>query len=110
MHHVLEAFKVLLFSRSVVSDSFNPMDCSTPGFPVLHHLPEFAQIHVGDESVMPSSQPLLCCPHLLPSVFPSSKVFSSELALCVTWPKYWSFSFSINPSNEYLGLIFFRND
>ena len=84
MHHVLEAFKVLLFSRSVVSDSFNPMDCSTPGFPVLHHLPEFAQIHVGDESVMPSSQPLLCRPHLLPSVFPSSKVFSSELALCVT--------------------------
>ena len=109
-HRVLEAFRVRLFSRSLVSDSFNPMGCSMPGFPVLHHLPEFAQIQVGDESVMPSNHPLLSCPLLLPSVFPSSNVFSSELVLCIRWPEYWSFSFSINPSNEYLGLIFFRID
>ena len=102
-HRVLEAFRVRLFSRSLVSDSFNPMGCSMQGFPVLHHLPEFAQIQVGDESVMPSNHPLLSCPLLLPSVFPSSNVFSSELVLCIRWPEYWSFSFSINPSNEYLG-------
>ena len=83
------------------------MNCSTPGFPVLQHLPEFAQIHVhwvGDISqpFHPLS-PLL----LLPSII---RVFSSELALCIRWPKYWSFSFSISPSNEYSGLISFRID
>ena len=60
------------------------------------------------KSVMPLNYLILCCPLLLPSVFPSIRVFSNESALHITWPKYWSFSFSINPSNEYSGLISFR--
>ena len=87
----------------------DPMDCSTPGFSVLHHLPEFAQIHII-ESVMPSSHLILFHPLLLPSVFPSIRVFSSESNLLIRWPKYWRFSSSINPSNEYSGLISFRID
>ena len=63
------------------------------------------------ESVMLSNHFTLCCPLLLwPSVFPSIRVFSNESALCIRWPEYWSFSFSISPSNEYLGLISFRID
>ena len=62
------------------------------------------------ESVMPSNHLILCCPLLPPSVFSSIRVFSSELALCIRWPKYWSFSFSISPSNEYSGLISLRMD
>ena len=63
------------------------------------------------ESVMPSNHLILCRPLLLPlSVFPSIRVFSNESVLCITWPKYWSFSFSISPSNEYSGLISFRMD
>ena len=65
---------------------------------------------ISIESVMPSNHLILCCPLLLPSVFPSIRVFSSESALCIRWPKYWSFSFSIGPSNEYSGLISFRID
>ena len=58
------------------------------------------------ESVMPSNHLILCCPLLfLPSIFPSIRVFSNESIFCITWPKYWSFSFSISPSNEYSGLI-----
>ena len=61
------------------------------------------------ESVMPSNHLILCCPLLLlPSIFPSIRVFSNEAALCMKWPKYWSFSFNISPSNEYSGLISFR--
>ena len=59
-------------------------------------------------SVMPSSHLILCRPRLLPSIFPSIRVFSSESVLCIRWPKYWSFSFSISPSNEHPGLISFR--
>ena len=62
------------------------------------------------ESVMPSSHLILCRPLLLPSVFLSMRVFSNESVLCIRWPKYWSFSFSISPSNEYSGLISFRMD
>ena len=63
------------------------------------------------ESVMPSSHPVLCRPPLLlPSILPSIRVFSSELALHIRWPKYWSFNFSISPSNEYSGLISFSVD
>ena len=63
------------------------------------------------ESVMPSNHLILCCPLLLlPSVFLSIRVLSSESALCIRWPKYWSFSFSISPSKEYSGLISFRMD
>ena len=83
----------------------DPMGCSTPGFPVLHHLLELAQTHVH---WVPSNL-LICCPLLLlPSIFPSIRVSSHELALCIRWPKYWSFSFSISPSSEYSGLISFR--
>ena len=87
------------------------MVCSMPGFPVLHHLPELAQTHVhrvGDASQL--SHPL-SSPSPLPSIFPSIRVFSNELAaLCIRWPKYWSFSFSISPSNEYSGLISYKID
>ena len=63
------------------------------------------------ELVMPSNHLVLCCPLLLlPSIFPSIRIFSDESALCIRWPKYWSFSFSIDPSNEYSGLISFRID
>ena len=63
------------------------------------------------ESVMPSNQLILCCPLLLlPSIFPSIRVFSNESVLPIKWPKYWSFSYSISPSNEYSGLIYFRMD
>ena len=61
--------------------------------------------------VMPSNHLILCCPHLLlPSILPSIRVFPNESVLCIRWPKYWSFSFSISPSNEYSGLISFRID
>ena len=84
------------------------MKCSTPGFPVLHSLPELAQTHVH-ELVMPSNH--LCRPLLIPpSIFPSIRVFSNESALCIRWPKYWNFSFSISPSHEYSGLTSFRID
>ena len=94
---------LLLFNHTVVLTLCNPMDCSMPGFPVLHHLPE------SIESVMPSNHLILCHPLLLPSILPSIRVFS-ESALHIRWPKYWSFSLSINPSNEYSGLISFRID
>ena len=87
----------------------DPMDCSTPGFSVLHHLLEFAQTHVhwvGD-AIQPS-HPLSSL--LLPSIFSSIRVFSNESVLPFRWPKYWSFSFSISPSNKYSGLISFRMD
>ena len=86
------------------------MDCSMPGFPVLHYLLELAQT-VSTESVMPSKHLILSHPLLLlPSIFPSIRVFSNESALRVSWPKYWSFSFNISPSNEHPGLISFRMD
>ena len=62
------------------------------------------------ELVMPSNHLIFCCPHLLPSIFPSIRLFSSESVLCLRWPKYWSFSLSISPSNEYIGLISSRID
>ena len=62
------------------------------------------------ELVMSSNHFILCCPLIPPSIFPSIRVFSSESDLCIKWPKYWSFSFSISPSNEYSGLISFRMD
>ena len=86
------------------------MNCSTPGLPVHHQLPEFTQTHVI-ESVMPSNHLILWRPLiLLPSIFPSIRVFSNESALRIRWPKYWSFSFNISPSKELSGLISFRMD
>ena len=85
------------------------MDFSTPGFPVRHHLPEFAQTHVHwlSDDVQPSHPvtPFCSCPQSS-----NIRVFSNELALCIRWPKYWSFSFSISPSNDCSGLISFRVD
>ena len=65
---------------------------------------------ISIESIMPSNYLILCCPLLLPSIFPSIKDFSNESALHIRWPKYWSFSFNISPSNEHSGLISFRMD
>ena len=93
-----------------MSNSLRLPGLGTPGFPVLHHLPELAQtyVHWVSDAIQPSL-PMLS-PSLLPSVIPSIKVFSNKLSLRIRWPKYWSFSFSISPSNEYSGLIFFRID
>ena len=86
------------------------MDCSTPGLPVHHQLPELLKL-MSIESVILSDHLILCCPLLLlPSIFPSIRVFSNESVLCIKWPKYWSFSFIISPSNEYSELISFRMD
>ena len=86
------------------------MDCTTPGLPVHHQLPEFTQTHVhrvGD-AIQPSQ--LLLSPFLQPSIFPSIRVFSNKSIIRIRWPKYWIFSFNISPSSEYLGLISFRMD
>ena len=84
------------------------MNCSMPGFPVHHQLLELTLTHVH-WVVMPSNHLILCCPLLLlPSIFPSIGVFSSESVLPISWPNYWSFSFSISPFIEYSGLISFR--
>ena len=90
---------------SVVSNSLQPMNRSTPGLPVHHQLPEFTQTHVHrvSEAIQPSHP-------LLPPIPPSIRVFSNESTLRIRWPKYWSFSFSIIPSKEIPGLISFRMD
>ena len=85
-----------------------PMYHSTSGLPVHHQLPESTQT-TSTELVMPSNHLILCRPLLLlPSIFPSIRVFSNELAFHIRWPKYWSFSFNISPFNEHPGLISFR--
>ena len=88
----------------------DPMNCSMPGLPVHHQLPEFIQTHVHrvSDAIQPSHplSPLL----LLPPIPPSIRVFSNESTLHMRWPKYWSFSFSIIPSKEIPGLISFRMD
>ena len=92
------------FSHSVVSKFCDPMHWITPGFSVHYKLPKL-------ESVMTSNHLILCHPLLLlPSIFPSIRVFCNESVLRIRWPKYWSFSFSISPSNEYSQLISFRID
>ena len=85
----------------------DPMNRSTPGLPVHHQLPEFTQTLMSIKSVMPSSHLILCRPLvLLPPIPPSIRVLSNESTLRMRWPKYWSFSFSIIPSEEIPGLIF----
>ena len=110
-HLGLISFKIVLFCCCSVGNHVqlcDLMDCSTADFLVLHHLPEFAQTYVH-QSVMPSNHLILCWALLLlPSIFPSIRVFSNESVLCIRWPKYWSFSLSISPSNEYSGLLSFR--
>ena len=83
----------------------SPIDCSMPGLSIPHHLPKFAQV------LMPSIHLILWGPLLLlPSIFPSIRDFSNESAVPIRWPKYWSFSFSISPSNEYSELISLKTD
>ena len=86
----------------------NPVNHSTPGLPVHHQLPEFTQtpVHRVSDAIQPPH--LLSFPLLLPLIPPSIRVFSNESALCMRWPKYWSFSFSISPFSDYLGLISFK--
>ena len=86
------------------------MDCSMPGFPVPH-CPLILLKLMSIELIMLSNHLIPCCPLLfLPSIFPSIRIFSSKSDFCIRWPKYWSFSFSLSPSNEYSGLISFRID
>ena len=88
----------------------DPMNCSTPGLPVHHQLLELTQTHVHQvgDAIQPS-HPLTSL-LLLPPIPPSIRVFSNESTLCMRWPKYWSFSFSISHSNEHSGLVSFRMD
>ena len=111
-------FSCIIFNYSVQFSSvtqscptlWDPMDCSTPGLPVHHQFPEFTQtdVHWVRDAIQPP-HPLLS-PLLLPSIFPSSRVFSNESVLRIRWPKYRSFSFSTSSSNEYSGMISFRMD
>ena len=88
----------------------DPMDCSKWGSLSITYSWSLLKL-MSIELVMPSNHPILCCPLLfLPSIFPSLRVFSRESVLCIRWPKYWSFSFSISPFNEYTGLTSFRMD
>ena len=88
----------------------DPMDCSMPGLPAITNSGSLFKL-MSIESVMPSSHLVLCHPVLLlPLIFPSIRVFSSELVLCNRQPEYWSFSFSISPSSDYSGLISLRID
>ena len=111
-NQVLWSIHIRMFSSVAQScpTLCDPKNCSPPGLPVHHQPPEFTQTHVhrvGDDI----SHLILCCPLLLlPPIPPSSRVFSNESTLCMRWPKYWSFSFSISPSNEHPGLISFRMD
>ena len=107
--------RMLLFSRSVVSDPLRPrglqharLPCLSPSLGAYSNSKKKANTI---ESVIPSNHLILCRPLLLPPlIFPSIRVFPSESVLCIRWPKYWSFSFSISPSNEHSGLISFRMD
>ena len=105
-------FSSVQFSHSVVFDSFDPMNCSTPGLPVHHQLPEFTQtlVHRVGDALQPSHPPSSpSSPASNPSPH-QSFFFPNESTLLTRWPKYWSFSFSITPSNEHPGLISFRMD
>ena len=101
-HHV-QFSSVQSLSHVRLCDSMN---CSTPGLPVHHQIPDFTQTHVHQvgDAIQPSH------PRSSPLIPPSIRVFSNESTLCMRWPKYWSFSFSISPSNEHSGLISFTMD
>ena len=112
--HVVFCMKYQTFYCCSVAKSYPilcaSMDCRTQAF--LSFTISWSLLKLMSiESVMPSNHLIICHPHhLLPSIFPSIRVFSNEPALCIRWPKYWSFSFGISPSNEYSGLISFRID
>ena len=97
------------FSHSVMSNSLRPHGLQHAR-PITNNSQSLLKL-MSIESVMPPNHLILCCPLLLlPSIFPSIRVFSNESALRIRWPKYWSFSFNISPSHEYSGLISFRMD
>ena len=101
---------VVVQSAQLCPTLSDPMDCSTSGFPVLFRLLEFLKL-MSIELVMTSHHLIFCGPPLLlPSIFPSIRVLFNESVLRIRWPKYWSFSFSINSSNDYSRLISFRMD
>ena len=103
--------KSVQFSCSVVSDSLQPHGLQHTRLPCPSLTPGAYSKLMSIESVMPSNHLILCRPLLLlPSIFPSIRVFSNESVLCIRWPEYWSFSFIISPSNEHPGLISFRMD
>ena len=103
-------FSSVQFSRSVMSDSATPWTAAHQASLSIANSQSLLKL-MSIESVMPSSHLILCGPLLLlPSMFPSIRVFSKESVLSIKWPKYWSFSFSISPSNDYSGLISFRMD
>ena len=103
------AYQFSLLDQSYLTHC-DPMDCSMPVFPVHHQLPKLAQTHVHrlSDAIQPLHSP--SSPFPLPLIFPSITIFSNESVFCNRWPKYWNFSFSISPSNEYSGLISSRID
>ena len=104
------SFSSVQFSRSVMSDSATPWTAAQQASLSITNSRSLLKL-MSIELVMPSNHLILCCPLLLlPLIFPSLRVFSNESALCIRWPKYWNFSFSISLSNEYSGLIYFRMD
>ena len=108
---LLLQFSSVQFSHSVMSDSLRPCGLQHARPPCPSPTPGVYSNSMSIELVMPSNHLILCHPLLLlPSIFPSIRVFSNKSALCTRWPKYWSFSFSISPSNEHSGLISFRMD
>jgi len=110
MVYHLTPVRISQFSRSVLSDSATPWTAASQAS--LSITNAWSLLKLGFiELVMPSNHLIFCCPlHLLPSIFLSIRIFSSELVLSIRWPKYWSFSFNISPSDEYSGLISFRTD
>ena len=107
---LIEASSVQFSSVAESCPTCDSMDCSMPGHPVHHQLRNLLKFMLI-VSVMPSNHLILCHPLLLlPSIFPSIRIFSNESVLRIEWPQYWSFSFSISPSSEYSHLISFRID
>ena len=105
----VKARLLVQFSCSVMSYPLRPHGLQHARLPCPSPTPGACSNLMSIQSVMPSNHFILCHPlHLLPSIFPSIRVFSNESVLPIRWPKYWSFSFSISPSNEYSGLISFR--
>ncbi|CAI9168796.1 unnamed protein product [Rangifer tarandus platyrhynchus] len=109
IHAIIQTICSLQFSCSVVSTSATPWTAAhQASLSIINSWSLLTLMPI--ESVMPSNHLILCHPFLLPSIFPSIRGFSNESALRIRWPKYWSFSFNISPSNEYSELISFRMD
>ena len=110
VHLFCSFFNSIQFSHSVMSDSVTPWTAACQASLSITNSQSFLKL-MSIKSMMPFNRLILCCPLLLlPSIFPSIRVFSKESILCIGWPKYWSFSFSISPFSEYSGLISFKID